>query len=368
MKHTILCVDDEADNVDALERIFRHKYNVLKAQSGQEALTLLDQHPEPIAVIITDQRMPIMTGVEFLEQSIRRQPDTVRILLTGYTDIQSIISAVNSGQIYRYINKPWDPVDLQATVERAVERFVLHRELKLKNDELTRAYADLKSLDQAKDRFMILINHELKTPLTSIMSFSQLLKETKLDEEQEVCVNRIVRSSDKLKNIIDDVLLVLGAETKTLKVKVQPFDCQSLNFSLPAEVATLMSQKGQKVISQGITKKIVADQTLVEQVLRRLIHNAAKFGQENSHIELKAQLTQPHRVRFSVYNLGPSISENVISKIFSPFFLDEDVMNHSTGMGLGLTICQSILKSHSSSLHIENRSGGVEAWFELPCL
>ena len=113
--HTILCVDDEVDNVEALERLFRKKYNVLKATSGKEALTLIKD--QPVSLIISDQRMPQMTGVQFLEKSLKTHPDTMRILLTGYTDIDSVIAAINSGQVYRYINKPWDPIDLGKTVD-----------------------------------------------------------------------------------------------------------------------------------------------------------------------------------------------------------------------------------------------------------
>ena len=102
-KHTILCVDDEIDNVDALERLFRKKYTVLKATSGAEALKVLDEHQGPVALIITDQRMPEMTGVEFLEKTLDSHPETVRILLTGYTDLESVIMVGNKGQNFKYL-------------------------------------------------------------------------------------------------------------------------------------------------------------------------------------------------------------------------------------------------------------------------
>src|SRR4051794_26536406 len=121
MKHAILCVDDEIDNVDALERLFRKHYRVLKATSGREALDLLAKNQ--VTVIISDQRMPNMSGVEFLSESIKTHPLAIRILLTGYTDIDSVIAAINSGQIYRYVTKPWDPVDLSNAVDKAVERY-----------------------------------------------------------------------------------------------------------------------------------------------------------------------------------------------------------------------------------------------------
>src|SRR5690606_19796812 len=113
--------------------------------------------------------MPEMTGVEFLEKSMKSHPNCIRILLTGYTDLDSVIAAINSGQVYRYITKPWDTRDLQITVDQAVEKFELESELKVKNEKLEKALTELKTLDQAKSQFMILINHELKTPLTSMM-------------------------------------------------------------------------------------------------------------------------------------------------------------------------------------------------------
>ena len=118
IKHTIMCVDDEIDNVEALERIFRKKYTVLKATSADEGLKLLKINK--VSLIIADQRMPIKTGVEFLKESIALYPDAVRILLTGYTDVDSIIAAINSGEVYRYITKPWDPADLALTIDKAI--------------------------------------------------------------------------------------------------------------------------------------------------------------------------------------------------------------------------------------------------------
>lgn len=368
MKHTILCVDDEIDNVDALERIFRSKYRVLKATSGAQALSLLDQNPDSIALIITDQRMPQMTGVEFLSQTLSSHPETMRILLTGYTDMESIISAVNSGQIYRYINKPWDPVDLTNTVDRAVERFEMKLELKQKNIDLQSALSDLQVLDQAKNQFMILINHELKTPLTSILSFSELLKETRLNEEQELCVSRIEKGANRLKDLVDDVLLIVSAETKVLKPKVSPFEMTGLLVSPKADLQLSLNRKNQSLTKIWNEKRIVADQNLVQQVLERIVHNASKFGSDNEPIVIQAQATQPHRMKISVSNKGPQISAQVVDKILKPFFLDEDVMNHSVGMGLGLTLCQAILKSHGSQLMIENILDGVQVSFELPCL
>lgn len=367
-KQTILCVDDELDNVQALERLFRSKYTVLTATSGKQALEILDQEPGPIALIITDQRMPQMTGVEFLAYTIEKFPDTSRLLLTGYTDIESIVQAVNTGQIYRYLTKPWDPVDLHATVDQAVERFVLNRELKTKNVELEKAYAELKTLDAAKNQFMTLINHELKTPLTAILSFSELLKETSLSEDQSLCVDRIQKNGDRLKGLIDDVLIVLGSETKTLKAKIQPVDSSTIDLSLPPALLTQMKRKSQTLEIDIMQSKLVIDSMMIRQILLKLIHNAIKFGEDGSTIQVLTEQVSAHRIRFSIINEGSHISPQMIEKIFKPFFIDEDVMNHSAGMGLGLTVCQSLLKIHNSQIYIQNLDRGVCVSFDIPSL
>ncbi|PWU14615.1 MAG: hybrid sensor histidine kinase/response regulator [Bdellovibrio sp.] len=368
LKQTIFCVDDENDNLDALERIFRAKYKVLRALSGAEALQILDQYPDPIAVIITDQRMPQMTGVEFLEKSLAKRPDSIRILLTGYTDMESIIAAVNTGQIYRYINKPWDPLDLLNTVNRAVERFNMAREIVQKNQELAKALDELKVLDQAKSQFMILINHELKTPLTGLLSFTELLRETTLNGDQATYLSRIEKSGQRLRELIDDVLLIVSAEMKTLKMTISPFEATKLKVFMKPEVEKMAERKGMKATVALAAKKIVGDEALISQVLARLVHNAVKFGLQGGTISVSSELVKPHRLRLRVFNQGSSIPENVREKVLRPFFIDEDVMSHSSGTGLGLTVCQSILKAHSSRLELSNRDQGVEAAFELPVL
>lgn len=364
-KHTILCVDDEIDNVDALERLFRKKYSVLKATSGADALALLDKHPGPISLIITDQRMPEMTGVEFLEKTLESHPETIRILLTGYTDLESVIMAVNKGQIFRYITKPWDPVDLNNTVEHAIERFALGQELKQKNNELAQALEDLKSLDQAKSNFMILINHELKTPLTSILSFAALLKESSLSDEDTLMVNRINKSAERLKSLIDDVLLIVRAETHQLKLDLQEISIENLENELLPEHQRLATNKNITFAADYAPVTVKADSRLIKQVCSRLLHNAVKFCEDGTTIEIKTKVSGNY-LQIHFKNRGPQIPTKVIQKITEPFYIDEDVMHHSTGTGLGLSICQAILKTHSSSLDFLNTDEGVKVGFELP--
>jgi DNA-binding NtrC family response regulator len=121
MSHKILVVDDESANLRTLERIFRNDYSVLIAQSGPEALAILEQHD--VALLISDQRMPGMTGIELLQKTVQLRPHMVRILLTGYTDVGTLIEAINCGHVYKYVTKPWNNDDLSVTVSRALEHF-----------------------------------------------------------------------------------------------------------------------------------------------------------------------------------------------------------------------------------------------------
>jgi len=125
-KESILIVDDQQEILNSLERLLREDYRIFLASNGPAAIKILKKHK--VAVILADQRMPKMTGVEFLAQSLSIQPHAVRILITAYADIQASIEAVNQGQIYYYVSKPWEPDELRLILQRAVERFRLVKE------------------------------------------------------------------------------------------------------------------------------------------------------------------------------------------------------------------------------------------------
>ena len=141
-RHKILIVDDEPHILDTLERTFVEHYEVLRASNGDEALETV--HAEEIAVTIADQRMPGMTGVMLLMKARQIRPHMIRILLTGYTDADTAIDAINMGAVYRYIQKPWDPNDLQITVQRGLEAYELTLENLRLVDELKAANEKLR--------------------------------------------------------------------------------------------------------------------------------------------------------------------------------------------------------------------------------
>lgn len=139
-KFKLLFVDDEADILDSLMRTFRRDYEVFTANSGVEGIELLKA--EKVDLIISDQRMPDVTGDEVLKFAMQHQPEAIRILLTGYSDMESLVRCVNDAGIYKYITKPWEPEDLRLTVVRALESLSLERQLKVATAHLKKAYQD----------------------------------------------------------------------------------------------------------------------------------------------------------------------------------------------------------------------------------
>jgi two-component system response regulator HupR/HoxA len=185
-KYSLLLIDDEAANLQKLQRTFMDTYDVYPARSGEEALQIL--RSTPIDAIITDQRMPNMTGIEFLEASQKDYPNLVRIVLTGYTEVDDLIAAINTGKVHKYITKPWEPEMLKMVVQEALEKMELVRE----NERLAR------ELQIANDR--------LRTENTIL----------KQEVEKGGVRREIIYGSPEMEGILQLLRRVTGTETTVL--------------------------------------------------------------------------------------------------------------------------------------------------------
>jgi diguanylate cyclase (GGDEF)-like protein len=148
-RHVLLIVDDEAENLDLLASTLRRGNTIVRAKSGEEAIDYLHRDGE-VHMVITDQRMPGISGVALLAEMKRARPEAIRILITGYTDGKVAVDAINEGEVHRYVQKPWDPKELQLVVRMELERFDLRarareltQDLILKNEELRRVNQEL---------------------------------------------------------------------------------------------------------------------------------------------------------------------------------------------------------------------------------
>lgn len=167
MAYKIMIVDDEPANLRVLERLFRQDHQVITAESAAEALTLLQTHD--VALLISDQRMPETTGIELMKQTVALRPQMVKILLTGYTDVEALIESINCGLVYRYITKPWNNEDLRLTVNRALDHYESAKAkhlLGMENQRLRARLAEISELAAGSDMLI----HEVRTKRQSMNS------------------------------------------------------------------------------------------------------------------------------------------------------------------------------------------------------
>lgn len=201
-EHGLLIVDDELANLQKLKRTFLEEFEVYEATGGEEAIELLKQ--KSISIIVTDQRMPGMSGVELLLRSLEINPDVIRIILTGYTEVEDLMDAINQGHVHRYITKPWEPFSLRAQVKRELERWELKRE----NQRLAE---ELKEANDRLSRENYLLRQEMEVLKESD---GKLVYQSKAVEELLRLLSRVVKT--------DSTILIQG-ETGTGKELVARF-------------------------------------------------------------------------------------------------------------------------------------------------
>jgi len=148
MTSGVLYIDDEINNLNSFKAAFRRDFNIYVAQSAKEGRRILEE--QEIGVIITDQRMPVMTGIEFLESILNVYPDTIRILLTGFSDMNAVMDAINRGQVYKYLVKPWQNDELRLYIQNALEIYHLRLENKDLAKQLKQANLELERLNKIK--------------------------------------------------------------------------------------------------------------------------------------------------------------------------------------------------------------------------
>lgn len=355
MVHKILCVDDEIHNLEALERLLRKQYTTIKASSGSEALTKLNEHD--FSLIISDQKMPQMTGVEFFMEARKIQPDAVRVLLTGYTDLESVIGAINQGQIYRYITKPWEPEEFMGIVRQAVEMFEMKKLIAKQNEEL-------RSLDKLKSDFMILVNHELKTPLTGIFSYVQLLQEEKMDETKSLYVDKIAKNTKRLQDLINDTLMITQLNTATESLSQETVAVsQSIQdlwktYEKEFQSRDLKLKLGKSPISFAVNANYMSI------VLRKLLQNGFAHTKPGTTIEIEIAEEPNHWVLRMRNDLSKPMEKNE-KQLLDAFTTEGNILNHAGGTGLGLAVIQAIMNRLKGTIriHIEKSQFTTELTF-----
>lgn len=339
----VLYLDDEENNLNSFKAAFRRQYKIYTALTADKAINLLDS--VDINVVISDQRMPEVTGVEFFKIIKEKYPEPVRILLTGYTDIEALADAINKGDIYRYVTKPWNELELHNSILNAYDLFLSRKKLDSKIEELQRTNDQL-------NRFIYSISHELRSPLSSALGIINLVKlEDKFYstgeywELMEICTNKLDYYINKTlqyykNNRFDSVNEKI--DFKDLINNIIQFN-SSLNVDQNVKLDVEINQDAE----------FYGDDFRIEIILSNLISNAIKYQRDeekNKYVGIKVNVSE-YEALIDIEDNGTGILDEHLNKIFTQFFKSQK------GVGLGLFIVKEALNKIGGKISIKSNVG-----------
>lgn len=353
----VLYIDDEQNNLNAFRAAFRRDFRIYTAINAVEALKQLKKYPE-IKVIIADQRMPDITGVEFFEKVRFIYPNKVRIILTGYSDISAVIDAINKGQVYRFIDKPWNHEMIKNTVQNATDIYDTRKNLHQKNESLEKAYNEL-------DKFVYSVSHDLRSPLMSILGIANLaeldVEDPKALEYFKSVKGMVNKLDGYIHEIIDHYKGDQAEETVDrieLKILINEI-IESIKFHPSAQ-----DVRFEVVVDQGET--FVSNMVNVKTVLNNLIANAFKYQREDEQdkfVKIIAKVDSGQAV-ISVEDNGVGIAEDKIDEVFNMFYRAK---RDKSGTGLGLFIVKEAVEKLDGKIDLKSKFGqGTTITLEVP--
>jgi signal transduction histidine kinase len=369
--YPILFVDDEKLACEVFKAQFSDQFTIYTASSGMEALEIVDHHE--IAVVISDQRMPEMTGNMLLARVRESKPDTVRMIITAYADIDAAIEAINSGEVYRYIGKPYDETELRNVLQQGIERYFLIKErerLTAEKIESMRKIARANRLS-AVGTLAAGVAHEINNPLVAISTFMQMAPERRKVDDEEFwndLYQIAIREVNRIRDLVAELLAFskfTGEGGLLLKeVKVNDLAREMVKFIEPEA-----RKKTVKINADfgASLPDVHWDPDRIKQVLLNLLLNALQATGQGGAITVTTEhvkeSTHDQFVRVSVTDTGVGISSEHLEKLFSPFFTTKG----REGSGLGLMTCHHIVDQHRGSIDVESQLGvGTTFRLNLP--
>ncbi|MGF1579141.1 MAG: ATP-binding protein [Gemmataceae bacterium] len=369
-RHSLLVVDDEPDMVLTIKALLRSEYNVLGATRASEGLRILEQ--EQVHIVMSDQRMPEMTGIEFLSRLRELYPDTVRLLFTGYADLQTVVDAINQGNVYRYVTKPWQQHELHEVLRQAAEHYDLIAErkrllteLEEKNKQLEAANEELQNANNLKKAFIKVASHELRTPLTIVLGLADLARTTEgLTSPFDQWMERIYQGSQRLNERVDLMIKLLEADIYERPLKRTDVDLGEMLQSASRDIQTFVDRRSQTLELNvppdlGILR---AEQEKLRDCVIQLLLNAIKFTPDGGTIRMNASRSQD-TVEIRVTDTGLGIDPASLGRIFDPFFTRFDVSKHCSGvyefdrrgLGLGLSVVKAFVEMHGGRVKVDSK-------------
>jgi two-component system probable response regulator PhcQ len=379
-KFAILYVDDEEKSLKYFTRAFDEHFRIYTAANAADGFRLLEEHKDEIGVLMTDQRMPGEKGVQLLEKARQLRPKIIRILATAYSDIEAAVDAVNSGAIYKYVNKPWDVPQLEMTLRRALEFFIVQRE----RDSLMREKLAVLHHIMITDRVVSLgalaagLGHHIRNSMVAIRTFLDLapdkMKDEKIDIEElrnpnfwqdfyehvQIQVRRIL-----------DMLADLGMAADHVEQKFED------KVNLREVVDAVMAQQkaaldGKKITGRnsvpGDLPEMNVDRRKFERLIELLIRDELTNLPEGTGFEFTGSkvvtVGELEQLQLTLRDNGPGLPQDAMRSIFDPFYVRVDDPQE---FGLNLMACFFIVYHHGGTIEAKNNpDGGTSFIITMP--
>jgi signal transduction histidine kinase len=355
--HCILIVDDEEVIRELCTKALRG-YRVIQAADGTEALRILEQ--ETVDVILTDVMMPQLNGLDLLKAVKEREPNQVVVVMTGYADKEIILRALKA-DADDFISKPINLLQLQTTIDKALEKRALKEEL-----------VQLKRMDRLKSDFLGLISHKLKTPTTAISLFIQNLElgiGDPTDPAFQKTLALILEESQYLSYLIQDLLYYSDIILQDGPPRLAPVNPGDLTVVVLGELQRDLLNKGLQLQSSlaAALPELNLDRQRIAFALRALLENAIKFTPQGGTIALSVEALDDS-VRLVVRDSGPGIAREELPKVFEKLYqIDPAHTGQVRGFGLGLYYARQFAQSHGGNILLESTPGkGTVATLILP--
>jgi len=357
-KIQVLYIDDEENNLSSFKASLRKDFKIYTVNDPEEGLILAEEIEFQVA--IADQRMPGMTGVEFFEKMVKVKPDPIRILLTGYSDIASVIDAINKGEVYRFIDKPWNIEQIKNAIYNAADLYYTRKELREKNDKLKKTVSEM-------NIFIHSLSHDLRGPLMSISGVSKLAKTEIHDPAAGEYFDMIDSATVKL----DDFIYKMLDFYRSTKID---------NIIVPIDFNAIVDQQFQAYKEKWDFKdyevnvqvrqhaNFYSDDGKIRVILNNLIGNAYKFQKEvgeKKAISLEIDVLDD-LARIKVSDNGIGIEEKHQKDVFNLF---HRATQKNVGSGLGLYMVKESVEQIKGEILLQSKVGeGTVVEIILPTL
>lgn len=370
--NTIMFVDDEPRLLSGIRRRLSSDYTVVTFESGTEALAYLAE-PNDVSVIVADMQMPEMNGVELLKKVADLAPDIRRLMLTGNSDQETAMAAINEGKVFRFIRKPCETAELKTIINQVIEDYEFQ---KTDLEQLTAASdAEEKPVNVQKN-FLSVMNHELRTPLSQIITMSEIINRdaVKLDPNKlSNFLTQINKSGAFALRQVDRILeytRLQSEETKVSGAEKETHNCDIVEI-FKKEIAAATREAGDKLITfslESVRKKanIAAPRLSVELMVRELLDNAVKFSPFGGHISVMLKYDKTRvaaRISDGGVGISPALADALENGSVCPFQTQEkDHKVSHEGLGLGLSLVQAIAQKYETAFDLKStNSGGAAA-------